>query len=339
MEVNGWPANEPKYVKRGNYGVRVARSGFNAATCADSQLLFNSGWPILQVAKVVSNADKGRLGDSGNTPSGSQWRKTNEFSTDFMTNETQRPMVNGQYVITSMTTEIWLNNVTYEIARVNTFYGLYHGLGYPPFFFTGKDVGHPESDKILLFNLDVSRDVDYPYTSKPFSMFSDKVNYGIKSKAYYAKNMPRGSSTDGVGVSSNIVSKMVQAVKTEQTTRNTDTEFLRIAWYPPQPSDDSSDVIDDAYQFEYYSYIGGSQIFSGSPPVGIEGGDFYQNRSRGGQSIGMWPLSSRDEFNLVGYGVNYINSSNPTLGSIDRVSLIVLRSPMVAPEVEEVEYV
>lgn len=327
-------------MKRGNYGVRVARSGFNAATCADSQLLFNSGWPILQVVKVVKNSDKHHIGSSNNSPSGSQWQKVNEITTDLMTDATQRPMVNGQYIITSFTQQIWLNNVTGEIRRVNNFDGIYHGLGYPPFFFIAKDVGHPESNKILLFNLDVSRDVDYPYTSRPFSMFSDKVDYGIKSKAYYAKNMPRGGNTDGVGLSSNIVSKMVQAVKTEQTTKNTDAEVLRIAWYPPQASDDNADVLDDAYQFEYYSYIGGSEIFGGSSPTDIDGGEFYQDRSRGGQGIGMWPLSqSTTDFNLVGYGVNYIISQDSDMGTVDRVSLIVLRSPMVAPDVTEVNYV
>lgn len=340
MAVSGWPANEPRYVKRGNYGVRVARAGFNAATCADSQLLFNSGWPILQIVKVVQNANKRYLGSSNNTPSGSQWRKMNEIETDLLNNTRgERPMVNGQYVITSYITEVWFNNVSYEMRRVMKCYGVYHGLAYPPFFLTASDVGYHQSDKILLFNIDVSKDVDYPYNSRPFSMFTDKVDYGIKSKAYYAKNIPRGANTDGIGVSSNIVSKMVQAVKTEKTSTNTDGEVLRVAWYPPQSSDDSADVIDDAYQFEYYAYVGGSAIFSGVPPTDIEGGDFYQEHSRGGQGIGMWPLSpSYSSFDLVGYGVNF-PVGDDTNGKYDRASLIVLRSPMVAPDVLEVDYV
>ena len=39
--------------ERSNYGVRVARPGFDASTCAQNQLLFNSGWAIMQIAEVV----------------------------------------------------------------------------------------------------------------------------------------------------------------------------------------------------------------------------------------------------------------------------------------------
>ena len=45
--------NEKNLKNRSDYGVRVARPGYDANNCAQNQLLFNSGWPILQIAEIV----------------------------------------------------------------------------------------------------------------------------------------------------------------------------------------------------------------------------------------------------------------------------------------------
>ena len=53
--------NDPRPVNRGDYGVRVARNGYDASTCADSDLLFNSGWRIIQIVKVISEENMKEL--------------------------------------------------------------------------------------------------------------------------------------------------------------------------------------------------------------------------------------------------------------------------------------
>ena len=45
--------NKENLRNRSDYGVRVARPGYDANNCAQNQLLFNSGWPILQIAAIV----------------------------------------------------------------------------------------------------------------------------------------------------------------------------------------------------------------------------------------------------------------------------------------------
>ena len=46
--------NTSNVLAKGDYGIRIAKAGFDARNAADNDLLFNSAWPSTQIVKVVT---------------------------------------------------------------------------------------------------------------------------------------------------------------------------------------------------------------------------------------------------------------------------------------------
>lgn len=308
-----------KPVGRGDYGVRVARNGFDAQTAGDSNLLFNSGWRIIQIVKVISEKNKKtHIDETQNIPSSYVLTETTVAGVGNWNCAVDEkwfylPMTNYTYIDT--------NTGHYEFRRKQ--YKIYHGLGYCPLFFKSEFCADIPG-YYLLTNIDIRQDADYPYTSKPSYYDGNTKNYGVKSKSYTRAKLPQPGETRGCGINTSIQSKLVMAVKTEKTQHPDYEEGGQTysapcpSWCVPQDSNAQTTTIKDYEAFGFFAY-------NQSP------GSVYDTD---GQPLMEYPV-----------GWSWTGSSGNTYTLVDqwgaaitdaRKSLVILRSPMVAPDIEEI---
>ena len=341
--------NKTNLKNRSDYGVRVARPGYDANNCAQNQLLFNSGWPILQITEVIKLDDL--VEDSFyNVRIVISWRDTQDpyspghYGTlsDTTTEEGEPPagytrtetytepepsildglMVNKKYVrrflggqVTSYIypLDTWTEgNIEYtkRTTCVKRRAGKkQHRLGYTPFFAASGNISNTDG-YIVLFSVDIAEDVDYPYTEKPLAILGGTRDYGIKSSSIFGSKVP--------GLCTDMFSKLVQAVKTEKTSE-TGGGDARAVWSPVKTASEAEDGC--LLPYEFYSFLGQS-----ASNTGIDGGcyyrrevPFYVNKSEGATLDDAWAVS------VTSYQLPITNKN----------SLVVLRSPMVSPEYEE----
>lgn len=340
--------NKNNLKNRADYGVRVARPGYDANNCAQNQLLFNSGWPILQIAEImdmssmatdtvkeykkttaVMNISTGTLisrtvelsypdtAPEGYTSSNSYYYDPSEngdaYKSIFVNRKYVKKPIAGTrtsyyYPAESsrdgdITTTITKSYVVYPVAKKT------HGLGYVPFFMTSEQISDV-SGYLVLFSVDIATDVDYPYTERPLELLNPRTDYGVKSSSKFGSRVP--------GLCSDMFSKLVQAVKTEETSKGSGGD-MRAIWSPVESAEKATGG--ELLPYEFYSFIG--ETNSGT---GIDGGvyyrrdwPFYISRYTGASLVDAWAVS--------------VASFQDTVST--KNSLVVLRSPMVSPEYEE----
>ena len=338
--------NKKNLRERADYGVRVARPGFDAETCAQNQLIFNSGWPILQITgyiKVDSMADSyifeltttvTVLDTSGGIPipvsvtttveevdappagytssSTGPYTPPDDFRATSVNRNYVRKLVSGQ-----ATTYIYPNESRqeggYTILTEKTCEKVpakkaQHRQQIAPFFMNSEDISNTPG-YVVFFSVDITKDTDYPYTEGALPLHSAVKDYGIKSSSIFGKNVP--------GLCTNMFSKLVQAVKTQATSVGTDE--IRSVWSPVRSAGEAGN--NTLVPYEVYAFLGNS-----SSDTGIDGGvyyareyPFYLTKGNTGAINDGWAVA-------VGSYQTTINVKN---------SLVVLRSPMVSPEYEE----
>ena len=340
--------NKKNLKNRSDYGVRVARPGYDANNCAQNQLLFNSGWPILQIAEIIKldnmqadeqleykvittvmNTDTWEVISTETVtsfpdepPAGYTSTNTYEYDPYQYEGEFRLIQVNKKYVrkpvAGTRTSYIYPyeshteGNILTTVDKTcvkSPYAKKQHRLGFTPFFCMSEDISDV-SGYAVLFSVDISQDVDYPYTERPLELLRAGKDYGIKSSSKFGSRVP--------GLCSNMFSKLIQAVKTEETSL-VGGEDKRAVWSPVENANEASGG--ELLPYEFYGFIGET-----SSPNGIDGGvyyrreyPFYISRFSGGTLNDAWAVSS-------GSYQTIINTKN---------SLVVLRSPMVSPEYEE----
>lgn len=320
ITASGLYYNDPKPVTRGDYGVRVARKGFDATSAGDTNLLFNSGWRVIQIVKVVSEADKIIAVDESNQIQ-DEWFLESE---DTYGMRDYNIAVDEKWVYLPMHESDYRDLDTGELHVIHQQYKIYHGLGYVPMFFKSKDVAGVDG-YYLLTNIDIRQDVDYPYTSKPSYYYGNTSDYGIKSKASNRKNFPTAGDISACGINTQIQSKLVMAVKTELTTSadketsgSSEERRTICAWAMPQ--DENTQSGSNLLDYECFAFYGGN--------VDNVEGQFVE------APVNYLPFGATSEelksgiYTFAGNGDQYTYYSPQ--------SLVIIRQPMVAPDVEEI---
>lgn len=304
---SGTAYNDYKPVSRGDYGVRVARNGFDAVTSSDSNLLFNSGWRIIQIVRVISEANKVvHVDETRNIPSGYVYVKTTyggvgDWNCGVDENWFYLPIEYLEY-----------RDSNYRQYTYKRQYKIYHGLGYMPLFFKSKFCSDVPGYYILT-NIDIRQDVDYPYTSKPSYYDGNTKNYGIKSKSHTRSKLPAPGETRGCGINTSIQSKLVMAVKTDKT-RTSDKNRSGTyqgraacpAWAVPGDSNAQTTKLTDYEVFGFFEENNDGILYEQPAGPDMEYNDIYS-------LIAQWLIQFQQS----------------------KSSLVVLRSPMVAPDLEE----
>lgn len=310
--------NDPRPVNRGDYGVRVARNGYDASTCADSDLLFNSGWRIIQIVKVISEENKRiHIDETQDIPSSYELVET-----------TVGGIGNWNCAVDEKWFYLPLMTYTYSDPATGRWYSyvkqykIYHGLGYCPLFFKSEFCADVPG-YYLLTNINIRQDVDYPYTNAPSQYYGGTSDYGIKSKSYHRAEIPESGETRGCGINTSIQSKMVMAVKTEISQApdyEENGEKHKVpcpSWCVPSNSNAQTTTIKDYEAFGFFAFN--------------QNGDFNDTAK---QPLMEYPVGWSSQ---GGKGERYTLVDQSGAAIVDaKKSLVILRSPMVAPDVEEI---
>lgn len=314
--------NKKKLKPRGDYGVRVARPGFDANYCADNQLIFNSGWPILQLCAVIGLDKATDTYTRYLLPNGT-WSDTlpSGYRFDSAITDDKRWGkfgVNRNYCRMYVDTKTYFNN-NYDIVEGVTYKRIRHHLSHTPFFIPASDVSGDTSNKVLLFSVDIETDVDYPYTEEALPLINAPNDYGMKSSSVFGPRVP--------GLSTGQFSKLVQSVKTQETAKYTEEiSGTKIPYWSPlsdAPSDNHSKS--PLLPFEAFGFaIEGFNNGNGAAFDEKDGGYYVPITPRviadGGSDLAY-------VYSLQGQAEQYFKKS----------SLIILRSPLVSPEYEEID--
>ena len=313
---------------RGDYGVRVARPGFDARTCADNQLIFNSGWPILQVCDVI-DFDDGAETYTRYLKSNYTWTNTLPSGYTLGYSDTTDTRwgkfgVNDKYCRMYVRTDYYHNSSYDEITAV-VYKRKRHYLNYVPFFLSAEDVSGTASSKILLFSVDIRTDVDYPYTDMALPLISVPDDYGMKSESIFGPKVP--------GLSTGQFSKLVQAVKTEETAKYDIRARSGIgegdgkaSFWSPLDSAPGYLSKSPLIPFEAFAFaITGETNWNNMTAV-------YDTKD-GGYFVNVGVMSMADGGSNIAYAYSNVAPVPP---NYMKESLVILRSPMVSPELVEV---
>lgn len=309
--------NKKNLKKRSDYGVRVARPGFDAYNCADNQLIFNSGWPILQICAVIDFSDGYDTYTRYNLPDDS-W--SDELPSGY-TVIGDVPFTGNKIGVNRNYVRLFVESKAYSDGENIIFSYEYkrkkHYLKHTPFFIEEEKLSGVASDKVVLFSIDIENDVDYPYTDKALPFIGTIGDYGMKSSSVFGSKVP--------GLSTRQFSKMAQAVKTNSSAKYIDDiSGAKIPIWSPlnEPMEEMEESPLTPFEAFGFAIVG----------EGVSGELVYDDKD-GGYYSSIPPRSLNDAgglayaYGLLGQSEHYYYKS----------SLVVLRSPLVTPEYEEVE--
>lgn len=337
--------NTPKLRKRADYGVRVARPGYDANDCAQNQLVFNSNWPIIQIAEVINlNKDvetryiwlNQQYSSSGATR---EWRETEPAGMTYTSGYEQIGISVGKNYIwyqiyheggTDSDNKYW-QKITYK--------KIYHGMGYPPMFYRSEDISDV-SGYLIITSVDLSVDIDYPYTEGDTMFLGSLSDYGIAGSSKFGKRVP--------GLRSDMFSKLIQAVKTEKTSNapvrygpnleDISPEAGILYWSPLKKLENYDGCLEPYEAVAYYGFdnpFGNPDVMTtdGTELAGFgNDGPYYRDDQAIVRAV---PYSGTASGSVFGDGVAFTDLGQGTYGS-KHASMVIIRSPMVSPEYEEI---
>lgn len=319
--------------KKGDYGVRVARPGYDAGNCSDNQLLFNSNWPIIQIAKVIDFDKEGvelivyakQIIDPETWES--SWEPTYDKpgGVNFSFEEIEKPeyRVGLKYCYKTMEAGYGYDSghnywtaCKYKVKQ--------HQLGYIPMWYASEWISDVEG-KVVLTNIDISTDIEYPYTDSPTILATPVKDYGIKSSSVFP-------NVDGLDTG--MFSKLVQRVMTteksgsiaKQGGKIIDRELL---WYASNKKADIDKDTSDRLMAQYEAYG-----YSAEPSLAktgfVEYRCFTVEKSYTHRPTQAIFDSSGSRLFVIG-----LQTTGQDYDNYDKV-MVIVRSPMVSPEYEEV---
>lgn len=277
---------------RSDYGLKIAKRGYDVMYATDNQLLYNSSFPVLQIIEYITADTQWEIVETG------AYQYWNEF--------------NG-----TLTTR-WRHNM----RKI-------HGLGYPPMivalgysayssynnkltwnskyiysdndFFTEAEynafvASSAKTADYIVFGIDIETDVEYPYTDDGLEVeWGQQYDYGIKHLLTDDINAHEAAY---LGLNANIQSIMAVAVKVA-----TNANQQQAVYYP-----------------------------DGISPSQLAPFCFLKSATTGRWSAGSVSARAASGFRpaLPTLGVDYYRLDGQLFS--EKCSLVVVRSPMIAPD-------
>lgn len=275
---------------RSDYGLKVAKRGYDVTYATDNQLLYNSSFPVLQIIEYITADTQWEIVETG---SYQQWNGFSGTLTTYWRHNVRKlhglgysPMVVAfGYNAFSLATKLeWNTKYIYSSHDFST------EADYNAFIASGAP-----TQSAIIFGIDIETDVEYPYTDDGLETeWGQQYDYGIK---HILTDNPDTLDPKDLGLNANIQSIMAVAVKVA-TNANPNVSV----YYPDGIS---------ASQLAPFSFIKSSD--------------------------GRWRAGG-----VSAQAVSGFRPAMPTLGIdyyrldgqffADKCSLVVVRSPMIAPD-------
>ncbi len=281
--LTGYTNNTSTLIKNQDYGIKISKAGYGVVGANDNDLLFNSSWPSLQIIDIYDYAYPGGFPSSFSSPI--------EHNLPFTPLVAIFGRANFDLSGSGTTSDV----STFEILDVNEQYI------YPASANLGLSAGN---FKVVVFNVNITKDIEYPYTDNPSVFSSYNQDYGIKV-AKEGRDIDSDDLRDYI-LHSRAQSPLLLAVKTQSTIPASNT------------APDGSKIMQYTSPLESVTYSFGFIEFAAS-------GSFPKRYTYA-------PYQSQ------AYPVLYSNGIISQLGIITgssvtgNASIVVLRSPMFATE-------
>jgi hypothetical protein len=206
-------------------------------------------------------------------------------------------------------------------------------------FYRSEDVSNI-SGYLIITSVDLSVDIDYPYTEGATMFLGSLSDYGIAGSSKFGKRVP--------GLRSDMFSKLIQAVKTEKTSNapvkygpnpeDISPEAGILYWSPLKKLENYEGCLEP---YEAVAYYGFNNPFGQSDVITQDGnelagfgtdGPYYRDDQAIVRAV---PYSGTPSGSIFGDGVAFTDMGQGTYGS-KHASMVIIRSPMVSPEYEEI---
>lgn len=191
---------------RSDYGLKIAKRGYDVQYASDNQLLYNSSFPVLQIIGYITADTQWEITETGS------YQEWNDYDGTLITRWRHNmrkihglgypPMVVpfGYNVFSSGQAVTWNEKYIYSD---NTFYT---EADYNTFIANGSP-----TSKYVTFGIDISTDVEYPYVDDGLETeWGQQYDYGIK---HILTDDPNTLNPEDLGLNANIQSIMAVAVK------------------------------------------------------------------------------------------------------------------------------
>lgn len=277
---------------RSDYGLKIAKRGYDVQFASDNQLLYNSSFPVLQIVEYLTDDTTWEIVESG---SYTYWNDFNGTTSTRWTHKMRRIHGLGHPpMVVPLIAEAWVTNnsdITWNSKYVYYEKDFFTQVDYDAYVAAGAPTGN-----FVIFNVDIETDVEYPYVDDGIDTeWGQQYDYGIK---HILTDDPNTKDPADLGLNANIQSLLVVAVKVATS----DTKDLNI--YIPAGIDS-----DKLAPFCF--------IKSSSDGRWRTGGVSAQAVS------GYRPA-------MPASGINYFTLDGQLVG--DKCTLVVVRSPMISSD-------
>lgn len=279
--------------QRGDYGLKIAKNGYDVMYASDNQLLYNSSFPVLQIIMTINNDTEWEIVQTGNTQ---QWNNYNGTVSDVWVHKMRKlhglgypPMVVELATSSAFASNnkpmTWNTKYLYYEAQFND------QASYDAFIAGGADTG-----KFIVFGVDISTDVEYPYLDIGTEVqWGQTYDYGVK---HLLTDDPNTTDPMKLGLNAKVQSLLVTAVKVATSSAPTLNQYMP----------------------------------SGISPSQLSPFCFVQNATTGRWYKGSMSVQAQSGYRpaLPDAGINYYVLDGQNFGS--KCSLVLVRSPMISAD-------
>lgn len=206
------PIPEPKQMPstmrpRQDYGIKIAKKGYDARTASDVNLLYCSSFPCLQWITTIDQNSPWQVMQDGAAAEydirSGEMRTVYKYKAKLLHNLGYPPMVIATDKPASfgeMYRGFWWNEswIYQEITAYDL--NIYN-----------EDKAQTLKDRALLIAVDISHDIEYPYFDTPDTTdWGETYDYGLK---HILSDNPKETDPDKLGLNAMVQSQLVLAVK------------------------------------------------------------------------------------------------------------------------------
>lgn len=192
-------------IAKRDYGIKIARRGYDARYASDNNLLYNSSFPLLAMVDFLQDGADWEIQETG------VYEYWNEFNGTMSQRWQHSVKVAHTLDYPPMIIRLDGDSTANEYIRWDTKYIYYKR----DFFTVGEYNAYINSGskkpKLLVIAVNIDRDVEYPYLDDGLPIdWGGQYDYGFK---HILTGDPNAASPMDLGINANIQSMMVVAVK------------------------------------------------------------------------------------------------------------------------------
>ena len=205
--------------QRTDYGLKIAKKGYDVFYASDNQLLYNSSFPVLQIVDMIKP--------------GILWEVVATGAYTYLNQDTGATSTRYQHKVRHMhgfgyppmvvpmtyTYDKPSDSITWNEKYIYGYKDFANITDYNNFIAGGANFGN-----WIVFGVDIETDIEYPYTSSALDTEWGQVyDYGIK---HILTDNPETKNAADLGLNANIQSLLVVAVKVATYAKKAISQYL-----------------------------------------------------------------------------------------------------------------